>query len=142
MVTPSLARSKSNDGVASITLAKQWRYVYEAGKAQNPPVAASTAAAFLYLAYSARRTAPKSSVALYYGTAAILTLGIVPFTLAVMAPTNNKLVQYSDKGGKEALAQAQNADIDGLISRWTTLNAVRSLLPLVGGLVGLLASLP
>jgi hypothetical protein len=142
MVTPSLAHSKTNDGVASITLAKQWRYVYEAGKTQNPPVAASTAAAFIYLAYSARLSAPKSSIALYYGTAAVLTLGIVPFTLALMAPTNNKLIRYSDRSGGETLMQAQNADFDQLLGRWTTLNALRSLLPLAGGLIGLLACVP
>ncbi|KIX07457.1 uncharacterized protein Z518_02110 [Rhinocladiella mackenziei CBS 650.93] len=144
MAVPALRLSKANDGVSSTSLVKQWRYIYEAGKSQNPPIAAATAAAFIYLAWSVRRIAPRSQIPLYYGSAAVLTLGIVPFTLMVMSPTNNRLIQHSETmsmEGSAAPSRARDDEIDQLIAKWNTLNGVRSLLPLAGGILGLVASL-
>lgn len=142
MVIPAL--SKRIDGVSRSTVVKQWRSIYELGKTQNPPIAAVTSAAFFYLAWSARCIAPQSRIPLCYGSAAILTLGIAPFTLLVMSTTNNKLIHHSEFAPKKSHSPSidtSDEEIDRLLARWTSLNAFRSLLPLIGGLLGLAASL-
>ena len=139
MVMPSLARSKAVDKVPSTILIKQWRHIYEAGKSQNPPVAASSSAAFLYLAWAVRQRSTNPQLPLYYGTAAALTLAIVPFTLLIMAPTNNKLIQHSTRELDDT--KSDDVEIDQLMSQWSTMNAFRSLLPLTGGLMALVVSL-
>lgn len=140
---PALRQSSVIDGVPVASLAKQWRHIYETGKSQNPPVAVIAASAFLYLSWSAKRALPKSPIALYYGSAAVLTLSIVPFTLIAMSATNSKLMQQSHSSAKSVTpVHAQDDEIDQLLGKWTRLNAVRGLLPVIGGIVGLVASLP
>ncbi|KIW31000.1 uncharacterized protein PV07_02685 [Cladophialophora immunda] len=145
MATPALRRSTAEDGVSASAVSRQWRYIYEAGKAQNPPIAVITAAAYLYLAWSARRVvASLGPLSLYYGSAAVLTLGIVPFTLIAMSATNNKLIRHSDaasKGPSTPLQPPGDEEVEGLIAKWTTLNGIRSLLPLAGGVLGAVAML-
>ncbi|KAJ5612505.1 hypothetical protein N7510_005699 [Penicillium lagena] len=141
---PSIQRSWREDRLPTIVLVKQWRNFFEAGKAQNPPIAAATASAFFYLAWSVRsgaplfrRSAPRSSM--LYSTAAILTLGIVPFTVAVMKHTNEELLAKAK--GDPQLSQHADFEVQSLISKWITLNGLRSLFPLAGGLAGLIAVL-
>ncbi|KAL4770016.1 hypothetical protein BDW60DRAFT_218354 [Aspergillus nidulans var. acristatus] len=111
-VVPSLLRSPTETNLPMTTLAKQWREIYETGKHQNPPVAAITAASFVL-----SRPAPYIRAG-FYASAALLTLGIVPFTLVAMSSTNN-----------------------ALIADWVVLNRVRSLLPLLGSLTGIAVAL-
>ncbi|KIX94734.1 uncharacterized protein Z520_09424 [Fonsecaea multimorphosa CBS 102226] len=144
LATPGLRRSNANDGVPSSIISKQWRYIYDSGKSQNPPIAAITAAAYLYLAWSAHRVAPLGQLPLCYGSAAMLTLGIVPFTLIAMSSTNNKLIQHSNavpKSPSTPLQQPSDEEVDSLIAQWTTLNLIRSLLPLAGSILGAVAML-
>jgi len=80
-----------------------------------------------------------------YGLAAILTMGIAPFTVLVMSGTNERLIGLSEgKGdgvrGKEK-EDVQGREVRGLLEGWSRLNGVRSLLPLAGGLVGVFAAL-
>lgn len=139
---PALLQSGSNDSVPSAILVKQWRYTFEKGKSQNPPVAAATAAAFAYLAWSVRSgsplrsLAPKNSIQLYC-TAAILTMGIVPYTIVAMSSTNNRLLAKSE-ATEETLVDVEAKE---LLQRWTFLNGVRSSLPLAGAITGLIAVL-
>lgn len=63
--------------------------------------------------------------------AASMTIAIAPFTLVAMGSTNDKLMTAAGTGsGKEATRS--------LISTWSMLNLVRGMLPLVGGLLGML----
>jgi len=132
-------QSHREDNVPSSTIAEQWQRLYNIGKAQVPPVAAGVAVSFGYLAWSVRgdalfKQAPLSRTALF-STAAIMTLGIVPFTLVVMSSTNDalrkKAVSTSESSGEETI---------DLIERWTTLNRLRSFLPLAGAFCGIIAS--
>ncbi|OAP64277.1 hypothetical protein AYL99_00249 [Fonsecaea erecta] len=145
IAVPALRRSGVEAGVPSSILAKQWRFLYDTGKAQNPPIATVTAAAYLYLAWSARRIAPLGQLPLYYGSAAVLTLGIVPFTLIAMHSTNNRLMQHSEQAASKSvstpLQPASDDEVDGLIAKWIILNGVRSLFPLAGGILGIIAIL-
>ena len=117
--------------------------MYEAGKTQNPPVAATTASAFAYVAWSARQSPSRFASAAYsgfgmYAAAAVLTLGIVPYTVATMSHVNDTLLELTDR--KEDLWTSR-VEVEGLLGRWTTLNWVRSLLPLAGGFAGIAAAL-
>lgn len=55
-------------------------------------------------------------------------VGVVPFTMAVLAPTNSVLhakanaKQLSDSAAEKQL-------VDGLVKKWGSLNAIRALLP-------------
>lgn len=56
----------------------------------------------------------------------------MPFTVAFMMATNNKLLKYAEKAKKDDLSVTETEDVDGLLKRWTFLNGVRGLFPLVG----------
>ena len=117
--------------------------MYEAGKTQNPPIAIATASALLSLAWSAHRGGGRNQ-AILYASAAIFTLAVVPFTLLIMAGTNQKLDDQATRGGDGSGAvKAGSAEegIDFLLARWRNLNAMRSLLPFVGGVLGTVAAL-
>ena len=62
------------------------------------------------------------------------TLSIVPFTLILMAPTNNTLFRL-EKESKVA-SVASLAEAQELIIKWSWLHVVRSLFPLVGAILG------
>lgn len=141
---PGLLQSRLENDISSATLAKQWRKVFEAGKAQNPPVAAITSSAFLYLAWCVRSGSPMFVRAVagrsaLYCSAAVLTLGIVPYTFAVMRKTNSKLIEKATID--PTVAEKDGGDIDELVHSWIALNSFRSLLPLAGGVVGIFAAL-
>ena len=115
--------------------------MYERGKAQNPPIAAVTAVALGYLSWAVRagsRLAPlvRGGAGMLYGAAAVLTVGIIPWTMVGMSVTNGRLIAVADgKGGEKK-------EVEGLLEKWRGLNAVRAALPLLGGVVGFWASLP
>lgn len=75
-----------------------------------------------------------------YGLAAILTIGIVPYTLVAMNATNQKLLVKAEEkvGAKDVV---KDEEVGALLRKWTTLNGVRSMLPLVGTAAGFLAML-
>ncbi|KAL3461171.1 hypothetical protein BJX64DRAFT_261445 [Aspergillus heterothallicus] len=141
---PSLITSYHEHNVPLPLIVKQWRDMYSAGKAQNPPIAIVTAAAFVYLAWSVRESttplavlAPKNATALY-SAAAALTVAIVPWTLTTMLPTNNQLLE---RAGLKGWAPSDEAaeETEDLLHKWTFLNAVRGVFPLLGAVVGYLA---
>ncbi|CAG7959587.1 unnamed protein product [Penicillium olsonii] len=141
---PGLLTSRLENEISPATLAKQWRNVFEAGKAQNPPIAAITSSAFLYLAWCARAGSPMFSRtvpghAALYCSAAALTIAIVPYTIIAMRKTNNALIEQSNS--TSAVTEKNAGEIEQLVRDWISLNGFRSLLPLAGGLVGIFAVL-
>ncbi|KAE8351137.1 hypothetical protein BDV28DRAFT_25113 [Aspergillus coremiiformis] len=143
VVVPAIIQATREDQLPVTTAAKIWRNLYTRGKAQAPPIAAVTSAAFLYCAWAVRSSpslapwTPRNSSSMYC-TAAALTLGIVPYTFGFMAGTNDKLM---DKAGSKA-DEKSGVEVEALLSWWLKLNAGRALLPLVAGLVGLVAATP
>ncbi|KAJ5403319.1 hypothetical protein N7509_003190 [Penicillium cosmopolitanum] len=141
ITTPALIRSQKEDNPPVGLLAKQWRNLFENGKTKNPPVAVGVTSAFIYLAWSVRsgghlfKKTPISRSVLF-SAAAVLTISIVPFTFVAMSNTNNKLLEKS-----ESTKEASDAETVNLVERWTTLNQIRGVLPLIGGLCGMLATL-
>lgn len=114
--------------------------MFENGKTQNPPIAAAVAASFFYLAWSVRSGGPLFKQTAYsrsglFSAAAILTLGIVPYTMATMSTTNDALLEKA-----KSAPGISDTETSRLIERWTTLNALRGYLPLAGAAVGIVAS--
>ncbi|PLB39875.1 DUF1772 domain-containing protein [Aspergillus candidus] len=139
---PAVLESTRSGTVTPTSAAQIWRAMYERGKAQNPPIAAVTAVALGYLSWAVRagsRLAPlvRGGAGMLYGAAAVLTVGIVPWTMVGMSVTNGKLLELADGKGK-----GKEREVEGLLERWMGLNAVRAALPLLGGVVGFWASLP
>ncbi|KAK0127374.1 hypothetical protein ONS96_006923 [Cadophora gregata f. sp. sojae] len=139
--------SPTNRPLTPHTLAQQWRQTYELGKSQNRPISLIIASSFAFLAYKSRSLASASprNVVVLYGIAAVLTMGIAPFTALVMSGTNEKLIGLSDGKGKGPSEKdgvdVEGKEVRGLLEGWGRLNGVRSLLPLFGGVVGVIAAL-
>ncbi|CRG86375.1 hypothetical protein PISL3812_03381 [Talaromyces islandicus] len=137
---PAMIDGHKDDQISTTNATSLWKGLYQRGKSQNPPIAAATASAFLYLAWSVRSGAPLSRVArpnasILYGLAALLAVGIVPYTLTAMSSTNNALLA---KAGSKS---TDDTDTKSLLQKWASLNAGRSVLPLAAGLVGIFAAL-
>jgi len=145
---PALFKSHDKDNVSSAMMVRQWLYFYEAGKTQNPPLAVATTASLAYLAWTFReealrnRRVPASPVARLYGTAAVLTLAIIPFTLILMAGTNRSLIGLATKvEAAKGVAALDDKEVVQLLTRWNTYNLVRSSLPLLSALAACAAVL-
>lgn len=78
-----------------------------------------------------------------YGLAAVLTMGIAPFTVAVMGRTNGRLIELATRGEerKKEGEEEERKEVGELLGRWKVLNGVRSLLPFLGGVAGVVAVL-
>ena len=75
-----------------------------------------------------------------YSIAAVLTIGMVPFTGLFMLETNGKLMAFAENamGGE---VKMDGEVVGELLRKWGVLSGIRSLLPLFGSAVGLLAVL-
>lgn len=112
-------------------LAQQWAGIYNRGKVLGPQTALFGLLGYSYLAYERNSRGLSWSKFLW---AAGLTLGIVPFTVIFMDPTNQALLQVAVGGvgaatGEEALRE--------LLIKWKDLNLMRSSFPLAGAALGL-----
>ncbi|CAI7626072.1 hypothetical protein PCG10_005940 [Penicillium crustosum] len=113
--------------------AKQWAAFYHKGHALGPPFAILGAGGFVWLAL-------KSHSLLYWG-AAILNVGIVPWTLLTMLPTNTSIFEVANRKDSSETPVGDETQLAPLLNRWASLNAIRSFFPFVGGVLGLLAAL-
>ncbi|KAL4937042.1 hypothetical protein BDV06DRAFT_203768 [Aspergillus oleicola] len=134
----------SSPSPSTTTIAKQWRDMYNTGKAQNPPIALLTASAFGYLAWTAHSgksaaldvLSPKNATWLY-SAAAVVTVAIVPWTLMAMGSVNSALSGVAE--GVGANAEKRGDEVDELLNRWKVLNGIRGVMPFVGAVLGFLA---
>lgn len=121
-------------------IAKQWQRIYKLGRAQNPPIAVAVTVSFGYLAWCARpgsslfRQTPLSRTALF-STAALMTVGIIPFTIIFMTSTLDALVKKAS-----ATSESSEEETLDLLRTWTTLNQLRGFLPLAAVCCGMVAS--
>jgi len=112
---------------------------------QNPSLAVIASANLAYCAYAVRSSTalstllPSNSLMLY-SIAAVLTIGMVPFTGLFMLKTNGKLMALAvaAKGGE---GKMDAVEVGTLLRKWGFLCGIRSLLPLFGSLVGMVAVL-
>jgi hypothetical protein len=128
-------------------LLKQWSRMYEAGKAVGRPAGAIAALSFFYLSYHHHTTSVSSFVdnsqAWGYLTAGLLSIGIVPYTILVIMPTNNKLLKKADE--TRALEKEDHVVKVGLGEEtahqladwWGVLNLGRGVMLTASGVLGL-----
>ncbi len=129
MLVPRLLESPSP------LLLKQWKHNFDVGKASVPPLAGICTLCFGYLAYEAKR-APNVTPRLWqiYTTSALLCIGIVPYTLAAMASTNNKLAKKAEEtNALQAEDKVVEIGLGGesahqLVDKWATLNVGRAVM--------------
>ncbi|PGG96508.1 hypothetical protein AJ80_09814 [Polytolypa hystricis UAMH7299] len=139
-------------------IATQWRHAYHLGRSTAPFIALASSAAYTYLAYAFREgtgvlhTEATAQASNLYLVAALLSLGIVPFTLAVMKPTNDKLMERAaatDAGkegkgkgvkGEELVASREDAEVRGWLEKWCCLNCARACFPIAATLLAVSAT--
>ena len=75
----------------------------------------------------------------YYSVAAAFsTIAIVPFTVLLMAPTNEALFKRERAAARGAAAGVEPGSVE-LVRKWARLNLTRALLPAAGALVACFA---
>lgn len=125
-------------------LLQQWQRAYNFGKTRLAPVFALNGLGYFYLAWATRHL-PVTTVirkSTGYLIAGICTVGIIPYTLLVLRPTNSKLLKRADE--TKALGKADEVVEIGLGSEtahalvdwWGVLNLGRAVIGGVGALVG------
>lgn len=125
---------------------RQWARVLMAGKHTFPALGAAAAAPYWYLAYRFWG-AGGTRVGQLYLLAGALCVGIVPYTLVVVMPTNRKLLRKVDE--TKWLAEADEVVETGareesakyLVDHWGMLHLGRVAMGAVAGMIGLGLSL-
>ncbi|KAL3418418.1 hypothetical protein PVAG01_10134 [Phlyctema vagabunda] len=113
---------------ATRILLQQWSSVFFKGAARAPAAAALACVSYGYATYAQTKHGKDWRLSTLAG---VLTIAIVPFTIIFMSKTNNRLLA----GAAGALVTSTD-EARSLLTKWVRLNAIRSLLPLVGGIVG------
>jgi len=134
-------------------LARQWRLAYKRGAAIAPPLALLASAAYTYLAYTLSNAPlsinhPRGE---WYAFAAVATVGVVPWTVGVMRDVDGKLMERAEGEGVRRKVDAGEVEVEvegegeegarSLLDRWGTMNLVRGLMPALGAVLGVWASL-
>ena len=130
---------------APLTTLRAFSRLYARGKASAPPLATLAAASFSYAALRASNVPfitngsfAAAHRSLLFGTAAALTIGIVPFTFAVMM-RNIKVLVRAGKTKEDAEKFGEGNAVEG-VEAWGNQNYIRGLLPLIGCALGTWAS--
>lgn len=129
-------------------LTHQFLNIYNKGKILFPSIAVTSVLLYSYVAY-ALRDVRNGRLSRLYLAAASLTIGVVPYTIGLMMPTNklleahatrddngNASVDQKDQKEKDEVRQAQDREVPALLEKWTRLNAVRGVFPLLGAALG------
>ncbi|KAI9877952.1 MAG: hypothetical protein M1830_002359 [Pleopsidium flavum] len=112
-------------------LLQQWKSIYLRGHIQGPAIATLTGLTYAYVAYAKSQQGKDGTG---YGIAGLATVAIVPYTLTIMGSVNRRLMEAAAAGPRTAVG---SEEVKVLVARWSRLNAVRGLFPLLGGIVGL-----
>lgn len=114
--------------VSTQVLAQQWAGIYHRGKVLGPQTAILGLLGYGYLAYE--RSSRGLGWTKFIGAAA-LTLGMVPFTILFMDPTNQALLKVA--AGVGVMGEGALRE---LLVKWKGLNLMRSVFPLAGAALG------
>jgi hypothetical protein len=98
-----------------------------------PKFAGLVGASYAFTAYDTRK---RGGIWKGFAVAAALVVAIVPYTILFMGSTNDAL--HSIAGGTHIVAESE---VTNLINKWGWLNLGRSLLPLAGGVAGIVTFL-
>jgi hypothetical protein len=108
-----------------------WTRMYHYGHQAYPATAIGTLGLWSYAA--AQRWSAKKQW-LPFALAGIVTVIMIPFTLIVIVPTNDKLFQLEAAGS--VLGDVTFNDGKDLIISWAWLHLARSVFPLAGSIIG------
>lgn len=108
----------------ALLLIKQFKHMYTAGHDSLPAGTVVAATSLLYLAYDSHTAGTAAWRG--YVTAAVLAVGIVPYTFAVMLGTNNVLLGMAEE--KEEKVEKRAAEAKILVDRWAMMNLGRTVL--------------
>ncbi|KAL8740958.1 MAG: hypothetical protein Q9190_006393 [Brigantiaea leucoxantha] len=114
------------------------RALFSSGSHIFPQCATAAAAAFSLLAYY---SPAGGSRRLQYLLAAAGTIGIAPFTVFVMLPTNMTLKEIGEEGDEGIKKSGGPERVQDLLQRFGRLNALRGIIMAAGAAMGLKASL-
>ena len=137
------AFSASYLGMPALALApislrlQQWQVIYDLGKLVSPTVAAASTLLWGFTAWSARGT----EVWKFYAAGGLATFAILPWTIAVMMPTNLELMRRAKVAKEDAEGLNFKKESAVMLTKWNIMNYVRAVLPMVGAWVGLYAAL-
>ena len=119
---------------------QQWQVIYDLGKFISPPVSAASALLWGYSAWSAKDNEDPLEWKLY-AVAGLATFSVLAWTLAFIRPTNNELMRRA-KVAKEVTETAVfGRESIEILARWSWMNYVRAVLPMVGAWVGIYGAL-
>lgn len=119
-------------------LLRHWARLYHYGHIYMPTVCVTTCGLYAYTALS-KRVSSRIQWRIY-AIAGVTTITMVPFTWLIMVPTNDKLFQLKALGETTASEVDMN-NVQDIVMTWVWLHVIRSLFPLVGAILGLLAVL-
>ena len=129
---------------------RQWRKMFIAGKHAAIPGALLSSVSYFYLAYNALSSSNPfagNGAGYSYLASGVLSVGIIPFTFAVLMPTNNKLeakeeetrmLEKTDEVVEIGLAAGETAKV--LVDRWGVLNLGRVGMLVTASVVGIWTS--
>lgn len=115
---------------ASVT-APIFAKIYNIGASTILPVAATSIAAYAYLAYTSNPEKRR-----LYGTAAVLMFATLPLTQVVMKSGIDRLLEISKESSLQTSSKF-DAEATALLKTWVAQNYFRSSLHLTAGLIGL-----
>jgi hypothetical protein len=97
-----------------------------------PGLCVATVGLYAYVAMKKTQSSTQRSL---YSAAAVTTLTMVPFTWAVMAPTNNTLFLL-EAAAKPPSSVEEFDGVKSLVVRWAWLHLFRAVFPFVGVFLG------
>lgn len=125
-------------------LLRQWHAAYLQGKRAFPPFALLSSLSYFYLAYKGDAL---DGNRIGYLVAGLLTVGIVPYTFAVMGGTNRKLIEKREEigalGSQDTVVEIglKNESAHALLDWWGVLNLGRGVMLSAAGVLGVWTAL-
>jgi len=125
-------------------LLRQWHAAYLLGKRSFPPLALLSSLSYFFLAYKGDAL---DGNRMGYLVAGLLTVGIVPYTVAFMQSTNRKLIERNEEmgalGAEDTVVEVGlgNESAHALVDWWGVLNLGRGAMLSVAGILGVWTAL-
>lgn len=113
------------------SLLQQWKSIYLRGRAQGPAIATVSGLLYACTAYARSQAGEDGRL---QGAAGLATVAVAPYTLVFMNRVNQTLMRAA---AADPTKGAKDKEVRDLVVRWTRLNLMRGLLPLLGGALGL-----
>ena len=129
--------------IPSNLMLQQWEHTYNQGKKFMPPIAGTAALGYFYLAHRFGGLSATTGPARAFALAGGLCISIVPYTTALMKPTNNALLKKREesKGLTLGMAGVEDLGAKQLVGRWGMMNLGRSALLGSAAFIALFVSL-